>query len=125
MKVHRSFIPVINEAIFWQHYDVEWTCLEYVVLQRMCISSLVYFKMKCKRGFEFPIAASMKMVVFWVVVPCGLVEVYWSFRVTCCLHHQWDDGCLLVCSIVIMTLIMEAATNLCNIGKLLPDYTVL
>jgi hypothetical protein len=28
-----------------------------------------------------------KMAVFWVVVPRSLVEVYRSFRDTCCLHH--------------------------------------
>jgi hypothetical protein len=27
-------------------------------------------------GFEVLMAARMKMVVFWVVVPCSLVEVY-------------------------------------------------
>jgi hypothetical protein len=40
----------------------------------------------------------MKMLVFWVVAPCSLVEVYWCFRGTCCL---W------------------------NVSKLLPDYMVL
>jgi hypothetical protein len=29
-------------------------------------------------GFEVLTAASMKMAVFWVVVPCSLVEVYRS-----------------------------------------------
>jgi hypothetical protein len=28
-----------------------------------------------------------KMAVFWVVVLCSLVEVYRSFRGSCCLHH--------------------------------------
>jgi hypothetical protein len=30
----------------------------------------------------------MKMVVFWGVAPCSLVEVYRRFRGACCLHHQ-------------------------------------
>jgi hypothetical protein len=30
------------------------------------------------------------MVVFCVVAPCSLVEVYQSFRGSCCLHHQGD-----------------------------------
>jgi hypothetical protein len=34
----------------------------------------------------------MKMAVFWVVAPCGLVEVYRSFRDVCCLHHQGDEA---------------------------------
>jgi hypothetical protein len=33
-------------------------------------------------------SASMKMAVFWVVVPCSLVEVYRRFKGDCCLHHQ-------------------------------------
>jgi hypothetical protein len=28
------------------------------------------------------------MAVFWVVVPCSLVEVNQHFRGTCCFHHQ-------------------------------------
>jgi hypothetical protein len=32
-----------------------------------------------------------KMAVFWVVVPCSLVEVYQRFRGPCCLHHQGDE----------------------------------
>jgi hypothetical protein len=49
-------------------------------------------------GFEVLMATSMKMAVFWVIVPCSLVEVYWHFR---------------------------GAYSLRNVGKLLPDYTVL
>jgi hypothetical protein len=32
----------------------------------------------------------MMMVVFWVVAPRSLVEVYRRFRGPCCLHHQGD-----------------------------------
>jgi hypothetical protein len=61
----------------------------------------------------------MKMVVFWVVAPCSLVEVYRRFRGPCCLHHQgsspsetsvnfyqthllnvFDDGVVLLRSII-------------------------
>jgi hypothetical protein len=38
--------------------------------------------------FEVLLAVSMKMAVFWVVVPCSLVEVYQYFRGAYCLHHQ-------------------------------------
>jgi hypothetical protein len=31
---------------------------------------------------------SFSMAVFWVVVPCSVVEVYQRFRSPCCLHHQ-------------------------------------
>jgi hypothetical protein len=30
----------------------------------------------------------MKMVVFWVVAPCSLVEASRRFKGVCCLHHQ-------------------------------------
>jgi hypothetical protein len=33
----------------------------------------------------------MKMAVFWVVVPCSLVEVYRRFRGPCCFHNQGDE----------------------------------
>jgi hypothetical protein len=35
-------------------------------------------------------AVTMKMAVFWVVVPCRLVWVYRRFRGLYCLHHQDD-----------------------------------
>jgi hypothetical protein len=38
----------------------------------------------------------VKMVVFWVVAPCSLVEVYQRFRGPCCLHHQGDESYLLL-----------------------------
>jgi hypothetical protein len=31
------------------------------------------------------------MDVFWVVVPCSLVEEYQRFRGRCFLHHQGDE----------------------------------
>jgi hypothetical protein len=34
----------------------------------------------------------LKMAVFWVVVPCSLVEVYQRLRGPCCLHHQGDGS---------------------------------
>jgi hypothetical protein len=39
-------------------------------------------------GFEVLTAVSTKMVVFWVVATCSLVEVYQRFRGPCCLHNQ-------------------------------------
>jgi hypothetical protein len=45
-------------------------------------------------GFEDLMAVSTKMVVFWFVALCSLVEVYQRFRGPCCLHHHHrpDDG---------------------------------
>jgi hypothetical protein len=34
---------------------------------------------------------SMKMVVFWVVVPYSLVDIYYTFRGAYSLHHQNDE----------------------------------
>jgi hypothetical protein len=53
----------------------------------------------------------MKMADFWDVAPRSLVEVYGRFRGICCLHHQGDDD--------------GGSKDLWNVGKLLPDYTVL
>jgi hypothetical protein len=37
-----------------------------------------------------PPPVALKMAVFWVVVPCILVEVYHYFRCACCLcHREW------------------------------------
>jgi hypothetical protein len=70
---------------------------------RPCKGTWVQSQLRNKSSlvrFQVLTAASMKMAVLWVVVPCTLVEVYRRFRGTCCLHHQvW------------------------NVGKLLPDYT--
>jgi hypothetical protein len=41
------------------------------------------------------------MSVFWVVVPCSLVEIYYRFRGPCCLHHQG----------LLIALMMEAARS--------------
>jgi hypothetical protein len=42
--------------------------------------------------FQILTAASMKMtVIFWVVVPCSLVEVYRHSLHACCLHHQGSE----------------------------------
>jgi hypothetical protein len=36
-------------------------------------------------------AVSTKMVVFWVVALCRLVQIYQSFRGPFCLHHQGNE----------------------------------
>jgi hypothetical protein len=28
------------------------------------------------------------IIVFWDMMPCGQVEIYWCFEVTCCSHLQ-------------------------------------
>jgi hypothetical protein len=43
---------------------------------------------------EIPVltAACMKMIVFWDVAPCSLVDSDRRFRVAYCLHHQGGAG---------------------------------
>jgi hypothetical protein len=58
------------------------------------------YEVSCKDLFQFVrfevnIAVSMKMAVFWVVVPRSLADVYQCFRGACCRHHEddcHDDG---------------------------------
>jgi hypothetical protein len=62
--------------------------------------------------FRVLTVASMKMAVFWNVVPCGLVEEYRRFRVMCIHHHDHNrpDN--------------RGRKQLCKVGKLLPDYNM-
>jgi hypothetical protein len=53
---------------------------------------------------------SIKMDVFWVVLPYSLADVYRRFRVPGCLHHQRNAG---------------RSNVLWKAGKLLPVFTVL
>jgi hypothetical protein len=45
----------------------------------------------------------MKMIVFWVVAPCSLVEVYQRSRGVCCLHHQGDRGVITQKTVIFLT----------------------
>jgi hypothetical protein len=60
-----------------------------------------------KWGLRFSRRRVWRWLVFWVVAPCSLVEVYCRFTGACCLHYQGD----------------EYRKHLWNIGELLPDYT--
>jgi hypothetical protein len=42
--------------------------------------------------FQVLTAASMKLRVFWDVVPCSQVDVDRRFRGAYCLHHHCSDG---------------------------------
>jgi hypothetical protein len=57
------------------------------------------------------------MAVFWVVVPCSLVEVSQRFGGTCCLHHQGDRPATQ--KTAIMELIMFlSASSVCTMTKI-------
>jgi hypothetical protein len=63
--------------------------------------------------WDSEVSEESKMAVFWVVVPCSLVDVYRRFGGTWCLHHQRDrpdDG---------------GSKYVWNVGKRLSDYTML
>jgi hypothetical protein len=38
--------------------------------------------------FEVLIAVTMKNAVFWDMIPCSHIEIYWHIRGTCCCHLQ-------------------------------------
>jgi hypothetical protein len=57
-------------------------------------------------GFQFLTAASMKIIVFWDVAPCSLVEADRRFWGAHCLHHQDNRR-----------------SRHWNVGKFLLDYT--
>jgi hypothetical protein len=42
-------------------------------------------------GFEVFTAVSIKMVVFWVVAPCSLVEIYQNFYQTTWCYNPEDS----------------------------------
>jgi hypothetical protein len=66
----------------------------------------IYVAQNCNKGY-----VRTKVSVVWIVLPCSLVELYRSFKVTCCLRHQGDlpdDG---------------SRKRLRKVGKLLPDDT--
>jgi hypothetical protein len=101
-----SFVPPFREATFC----VVPPC----VFDKSGCAAMCLWQIRVCRGwrkiaerysevkFRVFTAASMKMAVFWVVAPCSLVEVYWRFRGSCCLHHQ--------------------GTHRSDVGKILPDY---
>jgi hypothetical protein len=59
--------------------------------------------------FQVLTVVNVKIVDFWIVAPCCLVEVYRRFRGACCLRHLGDDR--------------PASKHLWNVGKILPEYT--
>jgi hypothetical protein len=79
-----------------------------------CVKVVDVWIISAKVGFEVLTAVSTKMAVAWDVAPCSLVQVHQCFRGPCCLHHQGphspNDG---------------GSKDLWNVGKLLPDNTVL
>jgi hypothetical protein len=86
----------ISTAIVWAGYQYlrssTWTdtCTRKVTDCSHC-SGFLANNSKSTVRFQVLMAVSMKMAVFWVVVPCSLVEVYQCFTGACCLHHQRNE----------------------------------
>jgi hypothetical protein len=57
-------------------------------LSRLCADNSRQSEISEYIGFEVFVVVSLKMAVFWAVVPYSLVEVYRYFRGPCCLHDQ-------------------------------------
>jgi hypothetical protein len=59
----------------------------HLISQTLCsIHEIIYSYTINLAATEWDIAPGMKMVVFWVVAPCSLVEVYRRFKGACCLY---------------------------------------
>jgi hypothetical protein len=52
----------------------------------------------------------LKMIVFWDVAPCSLVDIDWRFRGVYCLHHRYRPG-------------DGGSKHLWNVGQFLRDCT--
>jgi hypothetical protein len=70
--------------------------------------------------FQVLTEASMKIIAFWDIVPCGLVAVDRRFRGAYCLHHQGGDG-----GDDNHRPDYEGSTHLRNVGLLQRDYMTL
>jgi hypothetical protein len=81
---------------------------EYSLFKRV-LFTLIYSTSLFIQNFldRFIKPSNTKMVVFWVVAPCSLVEVYQRFRGACRVMSKHPD---------------DGSKHLWNIGKLLPDY---
>jgi hypothetical protein len=51
----------------------------------------------CRNGERQPsyilplMDVDMKVTIFWNCAPCSLVEVYWNFRDSCCVHNRGHE----------------------------------
>jgi hypothetical protein len=60
-------IRIFYLQTYWTNFDLIWCWL----CTKVCRENII-----------------SKMIVFWDVAPCSLVEVYRRFRGDCCLHHR-------------------------------------
>jgi hypothetical protein len=86
---HRS-----KERIFFQnHFPAPLYC---ILLEKRAFNQAKVFNsfmlLQCLFFINLKILSGMKMVVFWVVAQCSLVEVHQRSCSACCLHHQCNHS---------------------------------
>jgi hypothetical protein len=63
----------------------------YVILLSTARSVVGYRNPDVNKGKCWSTDVHNTATVFWVVMPCSLVDVYWRFSRSYCHHHQGDD----------------------------------
>jgi hypothetical protein len=84
---------------------VDWIRLTSDIIQWRTLVNTIINKVR----FKVLTVACMKMVFFWVVAPCSLVEVYRRFRGVCCHKGGVEDR--FFARGLHITLMMEAAST--------------
>jgi hypothetical protein len=97
-----------SSGLLWTRFYL-WGCINFSI-QLLYGHAILLRSRLCvmKVRFQVLTAAGMKVIAFWDVAPCSLVEVYQRFRGACWLYRQGYDW---------------GSKHLWNVGKLLPDYT--
>jgi hypothetical protein len=75
----RTFVPSVKSGIFYQDCNL-WT-------DHSSRKQLIAVLIGINPSFILK-NPQLKMIDFWDVAPCSIVEVCSRFRGTCCLHHQ-------------------------------------
>jgi hypothetical protein len=82
-RVFHDNLPIPDSHIVLFLY---WSHRGFTVL--LCYCGALWFQKHVMTHVYLKRMGSRRWLVFWVVVPCSLVEVYQRFRGPCCFHHQ-------------------------------------
>jgi hypothetical protein len=85
-----------KSKLFYENTELASHCIDnssLVMFRRMFSTTsmqMVFwtFSVSYENTCTFNTCQNMKHAVFWDVALCSLVEVYWCFSKTCCLHSQ-------------------------------------
>jgi hypothetical protein len=86
-----------RRRISWSCISRQHVCVAYsrptYFLQRLAKAWLLPLQhiARLKRHL-YPVCENLKMVVFWDVAPCSLVDIDRRFREVCCLYHGRSNG---------------------------------